>query len=87
MLATYGAKNIKGGWGWGDFNMINRSQIVKKAFLGGEISFRGFGKVTQIFWGNEKTIWGNDSYCWGNEPYCWGNDPYCWGNEAKLLGK
>ena len=67
--------------------MINHSQIVKKAFLGGEISFRWFGKVTQNFWGNEKTIWGNDSYCWGNEPYCWGNDPYCWGNEAKLLGK
>ena len=77
VLATYGAKNIKGGWGWGDFNMINRSQIVKKAFLGGEICFRGFGKVTQNCWGNEKTIWGNDSYCWGNEPYCWGNDPYC----------
>ena len=30
VLATYGVKNMKGGLGWGDFNMINRSQINKK---------------------------------------------------------
>ena len=33
VLATYGAKNMKGGLGWGDFNMINRSQISKKGLF------------------------------------------------------
>ena len=33
VLATYGVKNMKGGLGWGDFNMINRSQISKKGLF------------------------------------------------------